>query len=91
MQILLLSLIIGIFIHDAQAQLYGDELATPQGWLVAALLLPKLVVAGVFHLCCIVTRRRMTGATAHRQTLGDVIGVDKERHLRPRRLGADAA
>jgi len=66
MQILLLSLIIGIFIHDAQAQLYGDELATPQGWLVAALLLPKLVVAGVFHLCCIVTRRRMTGATAHR-------------------------
>lgn len=58
MQMLVLALLLGIFIHDSEPALLGTAALGP--WTLAAVaLLPKLALAALYGTACRITRRRL--------------------------------
>lgn len=53
MQVLLIALVLGLFVHDAVAV----ETVVPGDWVLLAVLLPKAVVALVYWIACRLTLR----------------------------------
>lgn len=66
MQLILLALILGIFLHDAlpQASAVGPQLHGMG--LLAAVLLPKVAIMGGYWLLCVTTRKRLGSRSGHR-------------------------